>query len=222
MNERTMAAIALVTYGVGGAAGIVWRCWWQWRKTGSTGFRGISGRLGSTEWLAAFGLASAVLLSLAAPVLQLMGALSPVSFLHAAWIQLAGAALSVIGITVTVYAQIQMGESWRIGVDETETTVLVRSGVFGVVRNPIYSATFVYWLGATLLAPNPLAVVAYLLLVASIEVLVRRVEEPYLLRVHGDAYRRYGSAVGRFVPRIGLIGLRVSGSRVWPTRRVVV
>ena len=169
-------------YGVGGAAGIVWRCWWQWRRTGSTGFRGVSGRPGSAEWFGGVGLAVAVTVSLVAPVLQLMGVLSPLPFLHATWIQVAGVALAVLGIAATVYAQIQMGESWRIGVDETETTTLVRSGVFAVVRNPIYSAMFVFWLGATLVAPNLLALIGYLLLVASIEVQVRRVEEPYLLR----------------------------------------
>ncbi len=205
MNERTMAGVALVAYSVGLAAGVVWRCWWQWRKTGSTGFRGIRGRPGSVEWWTGFGLALAVLVSLAAPVLQLMGVLTPVPFLHADWIQLTAGVFVVIGIVATVYAQLQMGESWRIGVDETEMTTLVRSGVFGAVRNPIYSATFLYWLGATLLAPNLLALVGYLLLVASIESVVRRVEEPYLLRVHGDAFRQYRAAVGRFVPRIGLL-----------------
>jgi protein-S-isoprenylcysteine O-methyltransferase Ste14 len=41
-------------------------------------------------------------------------------------------------------------------------------------------------------------------MVASIEVQVRVVEEPYLLRVHGQVYRDYLATVGRFVPRLGL------------------
>ncbi|MFL5908785.1 MAG: methyltransferase family protein, partial [Solirubrobacterales bacterium] len=32
---------------------------------------------------------------------------------------------------------------------------------------------------------------------------VRFVEEPYLIRTHGDDYRAYASEVGRFVPGIG-------------------
>jgi hypothetical protein len=35
---------------------------------------------------------------------------------------------------------IDMGDSWRIGVDPSETTTLVRTGVFGWVRNPIFTA----------------------------------------------------------------------------------
>jgi protein-S-isoprenylcysteine O-methyltransferase Ste14 len=34
---------------------------------------------------------------------------------------------------------------------------------------------------------------------------VRLVEEPYLERVHGEAYRAYAERTGRFVPRIGRV-----------------
>jgi protein-S-isoprenylcysteine O-methyltransferase Ste14 len=50
-----------------------------------------------------------------------------------------------------------------------------------------------------------LALLGYLLLVVAIELQVRFVEEPYLLRVHRDASRDYTRSVGRFVPGIGRI-----------------
>jgi protein-S-isoprenylcysteine O-methyltransferase Ste14 len=37
----------------------------------------------------------------------------------------------------------------------------------------------------------------------ALEIQVRLVEEPYLLRTHGDAYREYAARVGRFVPGLG-------------------
>jgi protein-S-isoprenylcysteine O-methyltransferase Ste14 len=43
------------------------------------------------------------------------------------------------------------------------------------------------------------------LLVTSIELQVRCVEEPHLLRAHGDTYRAYTADAGRFVPGVGLI-----------------
>ena len=36
-----------------------------------------------------------------------------------------------------------------------------------------------------------------------VELQVRAVEEPYLVRTHGDDYRLYCEAVGRFIPGIG-------------------
>jgi protein-S-isoprenylcysteine O-methyltransferase Ste14 len=47
------------------------------------------------------------------------------------------------------------------------------------------------------------ALVGFILLIATIEAQVRAVEEPYLLTTHGDAYRDYSASVGRFVPGVG-------------------
>lgn len=96
-----------------------------------------------------------------------------------------------------------MGTSWRIGVDPSETTALVRSGVFGYVRNPIFTAMLFAVAGLVLLSPNGAALIALGALLAAIELQVRLVEEPYLHRTHGDAYRDYTASVGRFVPGIG-------------------
>jgi protein-S-isoprenylcysteine O-methyltransferase Ste14 len=49
------------------------------------------------------------------------------------------------------------------------------------------------------------ALAGFVLLVVTIELQVRVVEEPYLLTVHGDAYRGYLADVGRFVPSVGLV-----------------
>jgi protein-S-isoprenylcysteine O-methyltransferase Ste14 len=136
--------------------------------------------------------------------MKLLGVVTPEGVLHAPWIQNAGIVIAVIGIAATVYAQLDMGDSWRIGVDPSETTTLVRSGVFGWVRNPIFTAMITFGVGITLVTPNPVALAGLVLLVATIELQVHIVEEPYLLTVHGDAYRDYLASVGRFVPALGI------------------
>lgn len=198
-----MPLFALVLYLIFGALGFGWRSWTQYRRTGSTGFRGISGRAGSVEWLAGIGFVAAILAGLAAPLLQLLAILTPVALLQAWWIQTTGTVLAVVGIGATLYAQRDMGESWRIGVDASETTTLVCHGVFGLVRNPIFAAMLVFAAGITLITPNVAAVAAFVVLWAAIELQVRVVEEPYLNTAHGQAYRDYCGAVGRFVPHIG-------------------
>jgi protein-S-isoprenylcysteine O-methyltransferase Ste14 len=57
--------------------------------------------------------------------------------------------------------------------------------------------------GIALVTLNLVAITGFMLLVATIELQVRVVEEPYLLSVHGDAYRDYLANVGRFVPAVG-------------------
>ncbi|BBY92652.1 hypothetical protein MGALJ_23210 [Mycobacterium gallinarum] len=198
-----MPTIALVLFAVFALLGFGWRSWEQRRRTGSTGFRGISGRPGSVEWFAGVGFIISMGIAVFAPILQMLRVVAPVNFLHAPWIQITGAVIAVIGIATTVYAQLDMGDSWRIGVDKSETTTLVRTGVFGWVRNPIFTAMMTFGLGLALITPNPVAVIGFALLIVTIELQVRVVEEPYLLTAHGEAYRDYLAAVGRFIPGVG-------------------
>jgi len=199
-----MPIFALALFGVFAALGFGWRSWEQRRRTGSTGFRGVSGRLGSAECFAGAGFVAAPPVAVLASILQLLDVVAPVAVLHAPWIQIGGIVVAIVGIFATVYAQLDMGDSWRIGVDPGETTTLVRTGVFGWVRNPIFIAMITFGFGIALVTPNLVALAGFLLLVATIELQVRIIEEPYLLTVHGDDYRSYLTNVGRFMPGVGV------------------
>jgi protein-S-isoprenylcysteine O-methyltransferase Ste14 len=205
MSPAVAAVVALALLAVFGLLGFVWRAWLQHRRTGSTGFRGTRGRIGSAEWVAGLGFLLALVVAVVGPVLQLSGVITPLSVLQAAGIQVAGIALAVLGIVLTVWAQLDMGDSWRVGVDASETTALVRTGVFGWVRNPIYTAMLVFDFGIALITPNFVTIAGLLLAVAALELQVRRVEEPYLLGKHGADYRGYTGSVGRFIPGVGLL-----------------
>lgn len=89
-------------------------------------------------------------------------------------------AFAVLGTLATFAAQLMMGDSWRIGVDETERTTLVTRGPFRLVRNPIFDAVLLAFLGLTLMVPNLLALGGFVLMLVGAQIQVRRVEEPYL------------------------------------------
>jgi protein-S-isoprenylcysteine O-methyltransferase Ste14 len=188
-----LAAYAIVTFGV--------RSWLQWRRTGSTGFRGISGRAGSAEWWGGMLLAGSMVAAPVAALLDVTRQLPP--FVAAEWVRWLGLAVFGAGFAATFAAQLAMGTSWRIGVDATEVTDIVTSGPFTLVRNPIFSAMLLASLGLALVAPNALAVAALFLAFLGIELQVRLVEEPYLLRTHGATYAAYAARVGRFIPSVG-------------------
>ena len=170
----------------------------QIRRTGSSGFVGLRGRVGSVEWFGGVLFALALVLGFAAPILDLAGALDPV--FGGTW---AGAALAAAGIALTLYAQVAMGTSWRIGVDHEERTELVTSGPFALVRNPIFAAMLPTSLGLMLLVPNAAALAGFAGLFLALELETRAVEEPYLLAAHGEPYASYAARVGRFVPGLG-------------------
>lgn len=179
------------------------RTWVQLRRTGTTGFRGITGRAGSLAWWGGVLFPAALLLGLVAPVLVLLGLTLPWQWLAHPVAAGTGLAVGVAGLVLVLLAQNTMGASWRIGVEDSERTELVTTGVFGRVRNPIFTGMAGLSAAAALMAPTLVAVLALAALVAAIQIQVRVVEEPYLIRAHGQAYARYAAAAGRFLPSVG-------------------
>lgn len=139
----------------------------------------------------------------AGPLLQALGVVRPVSGLRSGRTQVTGLAVAGLAVAGTYRSQLAMGESWRIGVDTDERTDLVTTGPFGVVRNPIYSCLLAYGLGSAAVTPNPVSLAGVLLSTVGLEQQVRLLEEPHLLRLHGDDYRSWAERVGRFVPFVG-------------------
>lgn len=197
-----MAVLALVIFVAMFLVVFVLRSVIQKRRTGDSGIRAgvLSAAVGSIEWLAGWMLVAAMVTAVAAPVAEIAG-LEP--WTDSGWVRGAGAAIAVIGTGLTLFAQLSMGDEWRIGVDASERTDLVTTGVFAMVRNPIFSAMIITAVGLAVMVPNPISVAGVLLLIMAIEMQVRSVEEPYLRRIHGDHYAAYETQVPRLVPRIG-------------------
>ncbi len=200
-----MAGWALGFLGLFGALTVGLRGFVQYRRTGSPGITGASGAPGSAEWLGGVLFVLGWLLLAAAAVLASAEALDPIGALDTDGVRIAGVALFVVGLLGTLFAQFAMGDSWRIGVEESDRTELVTGGIFGVVRNPIYSAMIPAFVGVALLVPNAVALLALAVLITGLEIQTRLVEEPHLLNVHGGAYAEYAARVGRFVPGFGRI-----------------
>jgi protein-S-isoprenylcysteine O-methyltransferase Ste14 len=181
------------------------RIWIQLRTTGRTGFV-LSRRTSGPLQLFASGLfLSSVAVGIASPVLAALFPVQPWAAWDAPlWFAAIGGMLYVAGLTLAFTSQLTLGRSWRIGVDDGERTELVMRGAFRVVRNPVFSALELTAISLAMLCSTPLAWFACAVQLFALEIQVRAVEEPYLARVHGDAYRAYVARVGRFVPLIGL------------------
>jgi protein-S-isoprenylcysteine O-methyltransferase Ste14 len=199
----TTPTIAVAAYALFAALAFGFRSWLQWRRTGRTGFVGFAERPGSAAWWGGVLFALSIVVGAASPVLQLAGVVAPWAVLDGPPAHAAGLVLYAIGMVATLWAQLAMGDSWRIGVDATARTSLVVGGPFRWVRNPIYTGMLSAMVGLSLLVPNVASAIAVAALVVGLELHVRLVEEPYLRRVHGDGYLAYAARTGRFAPGVG-------------------
>lgn len=103
-----------------------------------------------------------------------------------------------VALLWTMCAQVQMGQSWRIGIDTGQTTRLVTTGLFGWSRNPIFLAMRACLAALALLQPNPITLVLFVAgdLVMQFQV---RLEEAFLRERHGAAYAAYCDRVRRWL-----------------------
>lgn len=190
-----MRTIAIALYVLFVLVALVLRTVLQRRRTGRSGFVGLRKRAGATDWVAAVGFVASLV---GVPIGLALG--PPTSSLA---LTVVGIALAGLGILGVAWSQQTMGASFRIGVDEDETLTLVTAGPFRLVRNPIFSSMALLALGLVALVPGAITIVASLCGLLAIELQVRYVEEPCLLRTQGHAYERYAAATGRFVPGVG-------------------
>jgi protein-S-isoprenylcysteine O-methyltransferase Ste14 len=180
----------------------------QVRMTGSSGFVLHRRKASPLQMFASALFVSSLFAGLASPILA---AIYPEGSFWSAWlvpaaVSVAGGIGWLCGVSLAFTSQLTLGRSWRIGVDASERTELVTRGMFGIVRNPIFSALFLTAVSLALLCSTPLAWIACAVQAIALEIQVRAVEEPHLASVHGAAYREYTARVGRFIPGLGLTG----------------
>ncbi len=121
--------------------------------------------------------------------------------LHAA-LQGAGAALICAGIVLFAAAQLNLGASWRIGLDEGTKPGLVTGGLYRLSRHPIYLGFLTVFTGFAMMMPTLLSLFLLAAAYAGLRTQTR-IEEDFLLRTYGEPYRAYGRRVGRFLPGLG-------------------
>jgi protein-S-isoprenylcysteine O-methyltransferase Ste14 len=109
-----------------------------------------------------------------------------------------GAGLMAACIVVVATAYVEMGASWRIGIDERVPGALVTSGLYRRSRNPIYLAADLFMAGSFLLNPT-LAGLIYLVLTPAVLHAQIKKEEAFLKTVEGQQYAGYAAATPRYL-----------------------
>jgi protein-S-isoprenylcysteine O-methyltransferase Ste14 len=116
--------------------------------------------------------------------------------------RLLGVVLGLGGTLLMLHAQLQMGASWRIGIDASSRAPLVTTGWYRFSRNPIYVFMITCYVGFALLVPNVVTFVCVAIVALGAYRQAAK-EERWLREAYGDEYARYAARVGRFVPLVG-------------------
>jgi protein-S-isoprenylcysteine O-methyltransferase Ste14 len=179
----------------------VWRSVAVWKQTGVNPY--VLGKTDNAHdfigvvFRMTFALIVAVIIVFAffSPLYQYA---APLVWLEHQLVKSIGLFLLVASLVWTAIAQIQMGKSWRIGIDRENRTELVQNGLFGTSRNPIFFGMRIALLGFFLTLPNAVTLLALVLGDVLMQIQVR-LEEEFLRNSHGEKYLEYCRNARRWI-----------------------
>lgn len=123
---------------------------------------------------------------------------APIRWLERDAVRWFGLLLLLVSLVWTAVAQMQMGESWRIGIDKKNRTELVENGLFKVSRNPIFLGMRLVLFGFFLTLPNAVTLLTLGLGDVLMQIQVR-LEEEHLSNLHGAKYSEFCRKVRRWI-----------------------
>lgn len=124
--------------------------------------------------------------------------LVPIGYLQIDFLRITGLVIIHISLFWICISQFQMGNSWRIGIDEENKTGLVTHGVFSISRNPIFLGMIVSVSGVFLIIPNAFTLFLTLTTYFIIQIQIR-LEEEFLIKQHGEQYLIYKKTTKRLL-----------------------
>jgi protein-S-isoprenylcysteine O-methyltransferase Ste14 len=123
---------------------------------------------------------------------------APFTWLEISGIKITGYAIIHLALLWIVIAQVQMSNSWRVGIDHSAKAELKTNGLFSVSRNPMFLGMLITLTGIFLIFPNAITLLTLVSSILLFQVQVR-LEEEYLYKTHGEDYATYSNKVGRWL-----------------------
>ncbi len=110
----------------------------------------------------------------------------------------------IIGVILILFgAWLWFGSNFISKIDgHIKENQLVTTGVYAVVRNPIYSAFFLVCIGAILIESNISLFILPVIYYVHMTVFLIKTEEKWLRKLYGHEYGEYSRNVNRCIPWI--------------------
>lgn len=133
--------------------------------------------------------------------LSVMGLFERIVEINNIHYDITGFILALTGLSFCLYAQIKMGKSWRVGIDNTKKTDLVTTGLYSIIRNPTYLGLFLVCIGIFIIWPTIAIFIFSFTFILFLEIQVR-CEEDFLENEFKSEYIEYKSKTKRYIPFI--------------------
>ncbi len=114
------------------------------------------------------------------------------------YLKIIGFFLMCLGFTFFIWALINLGNSWRLGIDDKKPGKLVVAGIYKFCRHPIYLFFNLYFLGTFLIWGNLIFLIFWIIVTLILHYQIIQ-EEKFLIERYRQKYLKYMNSVGRYI-----------------------
>jgi protein-S-isoprenylcysteine O-methyltransferase Ste14 len=108
-----------------------------------------------------------------------------------------GLVIALLGVVVFITAMVTMRDSWRVGIDNTQKTKIINTGIYKYSRNPAFVGFDLFYIGIAIAFSN-----TFNLIFACCSILLLHLqileEEKFLPTVFGKEYLDYKKKTRRY------------------------
>lgn len=112
-----------------------------------------------------------------------------------------GTIMVAAGTLINILGRLQLKENWANHIKIYDSHELIRTGVYGIVRHPLYASLMLMFLGGVLVYKNYLGLLLTVLVFIPF-MAYRAVQEELMLLKEFPEYQEYKNSTGMFFPKI--------------------
>ncbi|HEY5586254.1 MAG TPA: isoprenylcysteine carboxylmethyltransferase family protein [Ruminiclostridium sp.] len=112
-----------------------------------------------------------------------------------------GTLMIIIGCIANIYGRLNLGRNWANQVKIYQEQALVQTGMYKIVRHPLYASIILMFYGASLVYQNTVALVVVSVVFVPM-MYYRAIQEENLLTQRFPMYNKYKQSTGMLFPKI--------------------
>jgi len=118
---------------------------------------------------------------------------------HTDLVGIIGLSISVIGAIIACTSRYSLGKNWSLSVQRKENHQFIQTGIYKIVRHPIYTGLLLLFIGNAIIVGDYRAILAVLIVFISFWLKLKK-EEKLLTETFGAEYKEYKNRTKALIP----------------------
>lgn len=120
---------------------------------------------------------------------------------HSNFVGFVGLLFCSSGTFLACWARNKLGENWSLSIQKKENHELIQSGIYGIIRHPIYTGLLMLFVGNAIIVGDYRGIIAVLIVFTSFWFKLLQ-EEKMLLSIFGRQFIEYQKKTKALIPYI--------------------